>query len=148
MSDELRVQRVDHAGGARSYLVLESASGRVHVRADRFLARHGEGTQRTYAHHLVDHLRWLRVCGLSEERVTVEDLRRYLALCGSKQAGPLGAPWRGTPSSAPALAVRATCLKGYYLDLTTREDVNAWSWARGRVWRQLVAPLIDNVRRV
>lgn len=119
-----RVQRVDHGGGARSYLVLDVASSAVHVRADRFLAGHGEGTARTYAHHLVDHLRWLRACGLSEERVSVEDLRRYLALCGTEQAGPFGAAWRSAPLSESALAVRAACLKGYYLDLTTREDVN------------------------
>ena len=88
MSDDLRVQCVDHPGGARSYLVLDIASGRVHGRADRFLARHGEDTQRTYAHHLVDHLRWLRASGHREERISVEDLRRYPALCGTRQAGP------------------------------------------------------------
>jgi integrase len=123
--DDLRVQRVDHPGSTRSYVVLDVAAGRVHARADRFLAVHSEGTQRTYAHHLVDHLRWLRASGHSEERIGIQDLRRYLALCGTRQAGPFGAAWRTAPLSASALAVRAACLKGYYLDLTTREDVNA-----------------------
>lgn len=121
----MRVQRVDHRDGTRSYLILSVASGRVHARADRFLAGHGEGTQRTYAHHLVDHLRWLAAGGREEERVGIADLRRYLALCGTRQAGPYGLPWRAVPLSAAALAVRAACLKGYYLDLTIREDVNA-----------------------
>jgi len=124
VSDDLRVQCVDHPGGARSYLVLDIASGRGHVRADRFLAGHGEGTQRTYAHHLVDHLRWLRATGHSEERIGIADLARYMALCGTQHSGPFGAAWRATSLSSSALAVRAACLKGYYLDVTTREDVN------------------------
>ena len=49
-----------------------------------------------------------------------------MALCGADHSGPLGVPWRGRPLGAAAQAVRATCLKGYYLDLTTREDVNAF----------------------
>ena len=89
-----------------------------------FLASFGEGTQRTYAYHLVDHLRWLAASRSAEETVTIEDLRRYLALCGAEHAGPLGVPWRERPLGEAALAVRATCLKGYYLDLTMREDVN------------------------
>jgi integrase len=95
-----------------------------HARADRFLAGFGEGTQRTYAYHLVDHLRWLAARGLSEDTITVEDLRRYMALCGAGHAGPLGVPWRRSPLSGSALVVRAACVKGYYLDLTAREDVN------------------------
>lgn len=68
VSDDLRVQHVDHAGGQRSYLILDVASGAVHDRADRYLAGLGEGTQRTYAYHLVDHLRWLRVTERCEDR--------------------------------------------------------------------------------
>jgi hypothetical protein len=58
---------------------------------------------------------------LAEETVTIEDLRRYMALCGAEHAGPLGVPWRGRPLSEAALAVRATCVKGYYLELTMRD---------------------------
>jgi integrase len=101
------------------------ASGRVHTRAERFLAPLGEGTQRTYAYHLVDHLRWLSAVRLSEESITVEDLKRYMALCGASHTGPLGLAWRREPLGDAALAVRAACLKRYYLDLTVREDVNA-----------------------
>ena len=58
---DLRVQVANHQGGQRSYVVLDVSTGFVHRRAERFLAGFGEGTQRTYAYHLVDHLRWLAV---------------------------------------------------------------------------------------
>lgn len=125
LSNDLRVQPVVHPDGRRSWVVLDVATGAVHVRAERFLAPLGEGTQRTYAYHLVDHLRWMAASRLSEETVTVEDLKRYMALCGAEQAGPLGVAWRPRPLSDAARSVRAACLKGYYLDLTTREGVNA-----------------------
>jgi hypothetical protein len=54
----------------------------------------------------------------------MEDLRRYMALCRTEHPGPLGVPWRERPLSDAARCVRAACLKDYYLDLTTREDVN------------------------
>jgi integrase len=120
----LRVQPVNHRDGRRSYVVVDVAAGAVHRRADRFLATFSEGTQRTYAYHLVDHLRWLEAHGYSEDSVTVEDLKRYMALCGAQHAGPLGVPWRDVSLSDNALAVRAACLKGYYLDLTGREGIN------------------------
>ena len=85
----------------------------------------GEGTQRTYAYHLVDHLRWLAANGYREDSITIQDLLRYLALCGAHHYGPLGTPWRAAPLGESARAVRAACLKSYYLDLTTRENVNA-----------------------
>jgi integrase len=121
---DLRVQLVNHRDGCRSYVVLDVGSASCHARADVFLASFGEGTQRTYAYHLVDHLRWLAASRFDEETVTIEDLRRYLALCGAEHAGPLGVPWREHPLSEAALGVRASCLKNYYLDLTVREDVN------------------------
>ena len=104
--------------------MLDVATGCFHARADRFLATFDVGTQRTYAYHLVDHLRWLVASGRVEESVTMADLKRYMALCGTEHAGPLGVPWREHPLGESALGVRATCLKGYYLDLTAREDVN------------------------
>lgn len=58
---DLRVQLVNHRDGRRSYVVLDLATGSVHGRSDRFLASFSEGTQRTYAYHLIDHLRWLAV---------------------------------------------------------------------------------------
>jgi integrase len=123
-SGDLRVQLLNHRDERRSYVILDVGSASFHARADLFLASFGEGTQRTYAFHLVDHLRWLVAGRFAEETVTIEDLRRYMALCGAEHAGPLGVPWRERPLSEAALAVRATCLKGYYLDLTMREDVN------------------------
>lgn len=123
-SQGLRVQAVHHSDGRRSYLVRDLAGGVFHIRADRFLAPFAEGTQRTYAHHLVDHLRWLAAGERTEESMTFADLRRYMALCGAEHAGPLGIPWRPRPLGGAALAVRAACVKGYYLDLTARENIN------------------------
>jgi hypothetical protein len=117
---DLRVQLLNHRDGRRSYVVLDFVSGSVHSRADKFLSSFGEGTQRTYAYHLVDHLRWLAANAYREDSITIQDLWRYLALCGSQHHGPRGTPWRADPLGDSALAVRATCLKGYYVDLTTR----------------------------
>lgn len=111
---DLRVQVANHPGGQRSYVVLDVSTGVVHRRAERFLAGFGEGTQRTYAYHLVDHLRWLAVCRYREDTVGIGDLRRYMALCVTDFAGPLGTPWRATPLSQNAQQVRAACVKGYY----------------------------------
>src|SRR6476646_2236614 len=83
----LRVQVANHHDGQRSYVVLDVSTGVVHRRAERFLARFGEGTQRTYAYHLVDHLRWLAVHRHREDTVAIGDLRRYMALCGAEFAG-------------------------------------------------------------
>src|SRR5712691_506469 len=107
----LRVQAVDHPGGHRSFVILDLEAGGVHWRAERFLARFGEGTQRTYAFHLADHLRWLTAAGRREDTVGVGDLRRYLGLCGMGHAGPFGVPWLDRPLSVSALAVRAACLR-------------------------------------
>lgn len=123
-ADDLRVQLVNHRDGRRSYLVLDVATGTVHARADLFLAPFSEGTQRTYAYHLIDHLRWLAATGHVEVTIAIDDLRRYMALCGAEHSGPLGVAWRARPLGAAALAVRATCIKSYYLDVTTREDIN------------------------
>jgi len=121
----LRVQQVDHPGGRRSFVIVDLDAGSVHGRAARFLAGFGEGTQRTYAFHLADHLRWLRAAGWREDTVGVGELRRYLGLCGMVHAGPFGVPWLDRPLGDRALAVRAACLKGYYLELTATEGVNA-----------------------
>ncbi len=121
---DFRVQEVNHGQDRRSFVIIEVSASAVHRRADRFLARFGEGTQRTYAYHLVDHLRWLAATGLSEERLNIADLRRYMALCGVEYPGPMGVSWLARPLGPSALDVRAACLKGYYLDLTTRENVN------------------------
>ena len=54
---DLRVQKLTYDDdGRRAWVVLDLASGSVHWRAERFLAPLAEGTQRTYAYHLVDHL--------------------------------------------------------------------------------------------
>ena len=121
---DLRVQEARHADGRRSYLVRDLVDRSIHERADRFLAPFDEGTQRTYAYHLVDHLRWLAGTGLTEDTIQFADLRRYMALRGADHNGPMGVPLHKRPLGKSALAVAAACLKGYYLDLTTRENVN------------------------
>jgi len=54
---DYRVQALERTGGWRSFTIL-SPSGAVHAEADQFLVTFdGSGTQRTYAHYLVDHIR-------------------------------------------------------------------------------------------
>lgn len=122
---DLRVQKLTYEDGRCAWVVLDMAAGSVHWRAERFLAPLSAGTQRTYAYHLVDHLRWLAWVGQGEDRIGLDGLRRYMSLCGVEHAGPLGVPWRDKPLSGSALAVRAACLRGYYLDVTLAEGVNA-----------------------
>jgi len=85
--DDIRVQLVNHRGGQCSYLVLDVATGSVHNHADKFLSSFCEGTQRTYAYHLVDHLRWLAVNGYHEDSIRIQDVMRYLALCAPSTTG-------------------------------------------------------------
>ena len=84
----------------------------------------GEGTQRTYAYQLADHLRWLAATGRREDTGGDADLKRYMALRGTRHAGPYGQPWRERPLGESALAVRAACMKGYYLHQTAADGVN------------------------
>jgi integrase len=121
---EYFVQAANHKDHSQSFSIFEVSTAKIHARSDRWLRTFSEGTQRTYAYHLVDHLRWLKTVNASEETVSLDDLRRYMALCGVEQAGPLGSPWLDGPLSASALQVRAAVLKGYYLDVTSREAIN------------------------
>lgn len=121
---EYFVQAANHKDHSQSFSIFEVSTAKIHVRSDRWLRTFSEGTQRTYAYHLVDHLRWLKTVNASEETVRLDDLRRYMALCGAEHAGPLGSPWLSAPLSAAALQVRAAVLKGYYLDVTSRELIN------------------------
>lgn len=121
---EYFVQAVNHKDHSQSFSIFDVSTARIHARSDRWLRTFSEGTQRTYAYHLVDHLRWLKAVNVSEEAVSLDDLRRYMALCGAEHAGPLGSPWLDAPLSGAALQVRAAALKGYYLDVTSRENIN------------------------
>jgi len=121
---EYFVQAANHKDSSQSFSIFDAGTAKIHSRSDRWLRTFSEGTQRTYAYHLVDHLRWLKAVNASEEAVSLEDLRRYMALCGAEHAGPLGSPWLDAPLSASALQVRAAVLKGYYLDVTARERIN------------------------
>lgn len=54
-----RVQEIYHRDGRWSYTVVQPG-GAVHPAADRYLVKfEGQGTDRTYAYYLVDHLRRL-----------------------------------------------------------------------------------------
>jgi integrase len=121
---EYFVQAANHKNHVQSFSIFDANTAKIHVRSDRWLRTFSEGTQRTYAYHLVDHLRWLKTVNASEETVSIGDLRRYMALCGAEHAGPLGSPWLDAPLSASALQIRAAVLKGYYLDVTSRERIN------------------------
>ena len=121
---EYFVQAANHKDNSQSFSIFDVGTAKIHSRSDRWLRTFSEGTQRTYAYHLVDHLRWLKAVNASEEAMSLADLRRYMALCGAEHAGPLGSPWLEAPLSASALQVRAAVLKGYYLDVTSRERIN------------------------
>ncbi|MFJ8348219.1 tyrosine-type recombinase/integrase [Streptomyces sp. NPDC094153] len=77
----------------------------------------GDGTDRTYAYLLVDHLRWLKHEGLSPKDVTFRDVKRYMGAVGAEVPMPLGTPWRvGRQSYGNStLKTAASCLKGFYL---------------------------------
>ncbi|MFZ0876821.1 MAG: hypothetical protein WAN20_20210 [Pseudonocardiaceae bacterium] len=114
---DLRVQRIEHKDGQRSWTIVWS-EGAEHSEADRFLRVHeGSGTQRTYAYLLVDHLRWLERECLTLDKVVLRDLERYMGLVGAEVRMPLGEPWRVGKRAYghAALSTAAACLKGFYL---------------------------------
>jgi hypothetical protein len=124
---DFRVQNLERRGGWRSFTIL-GPDGRVHEEADQFLlVFEGSGTQRTYAHYLVDYLRWRAREGLDSARVTLRDLERYLGAVGAKATGPFGEPWRvgKRPYGASALATAAACVKGFYLHHAARREPGA-----------------------
>lgn len=123
---DFRVQAMDRSGGWRSFTIV-GPDGLLVEEADRFLLGFdGSGTQRTYAHYLVDHLRWRAREGLDLAAVTLRDLERYMGSVGAKVSGPFGEPWRvgKRPYGNSALATAAACLKGFYLHHAAR-GVNA-----------------------
>ncbi|NBE51991.1 tyrosine-type recombinase/integrase [Streptomyces boluensis] len=114
---QLRVQEINHRDGRVSYTIVQ-AGGAVHTRADRYLVKfESQGTDRTYAYYLVDHLRWLEHEGLTFETVQFRDLERYMGAVGAEVRGPTGVPWRvgKRPYGNSALSGAASCLKGFYL---------------------------------
>lgn len=114
---QLRVQKVRHRNGSRSYTIFDSMSG-LHPAAERYLAAYaGRGSDRTYAYLLVDHLRWLEFEGLTPEAVGFRDLQRYMKAVGATVPMPYGSPWRvgKRPYQNDALRGAAACLKGFYL---------------------------------
>ncbi|MGH3432225.1 MAG: tyrosine-type recombinase/integrase, partial [Thermocrispum sp.] len=120
--EDFRVQSLERCGGWRSFTIV-GPDGRLLEEADRFLLGFdGSGTQRTYAHYLVDHLRWRAREGLALAAVTLRDLERYMGAVGAKVNGPFGEPWRiGKRRYGPsALATAAACLKGFYLHHAAR----------------------------
>jgi len=115
---DLRVQPMKRAGGGWSYTIVWP-DGSVDEEADGFLRTYeGTGTQKTYAYHLVDHLRWRLREGLTTAKMSLLDLHRYMGAVGARVPMPFGQPWR-TPPKRPygssALQVAAACLKGFYL---------------------------------
>jgi len=120
--EDLRVQSLERRGGWRSFTIV-GPDGRIVEEADQFLVGFdGSGTQRTYAHYLVDHLRWRVREGLDLAAVTLRDLERYMGAVGAKVSGPFGEPWRvgKSPYGNSALATAAACLKGFYLHHAAR----------------------------
>lgn len=115
------------AGGGSTFTIV-GPDAEVVDEADGFLQLfEGEGSQRTYAYHLVDHLRWRVREGLTTESVRLLDLRRYMGAVGARVPMPYGQPWRLPPKrpyGSSALAVAAACLKGFYVHSCTASGVN------------------------
>lgn len=113
---DFRVQEIVRGDGRRAYTIVVP-SGEVHRTADGFLRGREGGTDRTYAYLLVDHLRWLEFEGLGPQSVTLEQLKRYMAVLGAEYGGPFGRPWREgkRPYGQSSLETTAACLKGFYL---------------------------------
>lgn len=105
-------------------MILDYGTASLHERSDRWLRGFQAGTQRTYAFHVLDHLRWLVHVGRTESSVTLGDLKRYMGACGAEFAGPLGEPWLDEPLEANTLATRAAAIKSYYLHVCTTENIN------------------------
>lgn len=113
---QLRVQQVRRGDGGLSHTIVWP-DGTVHGGADRFLRTLRQGTERTYAYLLVDHLRWLEAECLRSDSVTMQDLRRYMGAVGAEYAGPFGRPWRTGKAAygQSTLQTAAACLKGFYV---------------------------------
>lgn len=112
----IRVQEIRRGDGRLEFTIL-LPDGRVDHLADRFLRTCAGGTDRTYAHLLVDHLRWLEFECLRSDSVTIHDLQRYMGVVGAEYAGPFGRPWRtGKPAYRQStLEIAAACLKRFYV---------------------------------
>lgn len=113
---EVRVQDILRGDGRRTFTIVGPDGGVLPI-PDGFLRGCTPGTARTYAHMLVDHLRWLPAEGLELATACLRDLERYMGLVGAEYRGPLGSPWRAgrKPLGQSALDVIAASLKGLYL---------------------------------
>ncbi|WP_411130136.1 integrase [Streptomyces sp. x-19] len=124
---DLRVQPMKRAGGGWSYTIVWP-DGAVDEESDSFLRMYdGSGTQKTYAYHLVDHLRWRVRERLRTETVKLLDLHRYMGAMGAQVQMPFGQPWRMPPKrpyGTSALSCLAACMKGFYLHQCSRMGVN------------------------
>jgi hypothetical protein len=122
---DLRVQVIYRRDGGRSYTVF-TAECDLHLLADSFLRRCNDGTDRSYAYLLVDHLRWLAAEGLDSTRVTLADLVRYMGAVGAKVPGPWTSAWRigRKPYAVCTLKAAASCLKMFYLHQDVYFGVN------------------------
>ncbi|MEY9839362.1 integrase [Streptacidiphilus sp. EB103A] len=125
---DLRVQALKRAGGGATFTILDQDAAVVDE-ADSFLRLfEGQGTQRTYAYYLVDHLRWRLREGLTTASVRLLDLQRYMGAVGAVVPMPFGQPWRLPPKrpyGTSALQGAAACLKGFYVHSCTASGVNA-----------------------
>ena len=96
--------------------------------SDSFLRTYdGNGTQKTYAYYLVDHLRWRIREGLTTETTKLLDLHQYMGAVGARVLMPFGQPWRMPPKrpyGSAALQVAAACLKRFYLHQCAKTGMN------------------------
>jgi hypothetical protein len=94
------VQEVRHRDGRRSHTIVDPANG-LHPGADRFLPNYaGKGTDRTYAHLLVDHLRWLEQEALTPAAAMLDRLVHHVAVVGLSCCATERRPDRGGVAAA------------------------------------------------
>lgn len=120
------VRKIERSGFQDSYWIF-APDGLLDRQAAQFLARYRASTQQTYAYSLVDHLNWLRANQMSIDRVTIEDLHRYMRSVTGDNRGIYGVAWR-SPDRAPVGSSSAcniaTVVKAYYLTCLRQSGAN------------------------
>jgi integrase len=111
------VRKIRHPGGRVSHWIVD-ANSEVHRRSLDVLKRYGPGTQATYAYGLADHLNWAAANGKTPDRVTLDDLLRYMNGLTGAAEDVYGIAWRRAdqlPLGPSAANNVATIVKAYYL---------------------------------
>lgn len=118
------VRKVRHSGGHVSHWIF-TPDGELHRPALEVLKRYGSASQETYAYSLVDHLNWAVANGKTPERVTIDDLLRYMNGLTGAADDVYGIAWRRPdqrPIGPSAAGNVATVVKAYYLSMAALSE--------------------------